>query len=111
VSPGALHVFPDTNTLLSMILFPLDREGRPTLAGEVRALYEAEAFELVVTDAIDREDAPVLAAASAADPTSCSATTSRRSTPRGRCRSGSGTASRSRASTGCCVCSGSGSER
>jgi len=49
VSPGALRVFPDTNALLAMILFPLDREGRATLAGEVRALYEAGAFELVVS--------------------------------------------------------------
>lgn len=42
-------VFPDTNALLAMIVFPTDREGKPTLAGEVKALYEQGQFELVLT--------------------------------------------------------------
>lgn len=43
-----LRVFPDTGVLLSMVVFPRDRSGALTLAGEVLELYEAGAFELVV---------------------------------------------------------------
>ena len=43
-------VFPDTNALLAMIVFPIDREGKPTLAGEVKALYEQGAFDLVLSE-------------------------------------------------------------
>jgi predicted nucleic acid-binding protein len=46
VSP--LRVFPDTGVLLAMIVFPRDRSGSLTLAGEVLELYEAGAFELVI---------------------------------------------------------------
>jgi predicted nucleic acid-binding protein len=44
-----LRVFPDTGALLAMIVFPRDRDGNPTLAGEALELYEAGAFELVVS--------------------------------------------------------------
>lgn len=50
-----MRVFPDTNALLSMIVFPVDREGRPTLAGEVKALYEQGAFDLVVSWVVTEE--------------------------------------------------------
>lgn len=33
--PSPLRVFPDTGALLAMLLFPRDREGNLTLAGEV----------------------------------------------------------------------------
>jgi len=48
-SRKALKVFPDTNALLAMIVFPADREGNPTLASEVKALYEQGEFELVLS--------------------------------------------------------------
>ena len=32
-----------------MIVFPTDREGKPTLAGEVKALYDRGEFELVLS--------------------------------------------------------------
>ncbi|MFQ5594010.1 MAG: PIN domain-containing protein [Anaerolineae bacterium] len=44
-----LQVFPDTGVMLAMIVFPRDRDGNPTLAGEVLELYEAGAFDLVVS--------------------------------------------------------------
>lgn len=34
------RVFPDTGVLLAMIVFPRDRSGSTTLAGEVLELYE-----------------------------------------------------------------------
>lgn len=43
-----IRVFPDTGVLLAMIVFPLDRTGMPTLAGEVLQLYEEGAVDLVV---------------------------------------------------------------
>ena len=43
------RVFPDTGVLLAMVVFPHDKVGRPTLAGEVLDLYTAGAFELVVS--------------------------------------------------------------
>jgi predicted nucleic acid-binding protein len=42
------RVFPDTNALLAMIIFPLHK-GELTLAGEVKELYEQGAFELVLS--------------------------------------------------------------
>ena len=33
--PSPLRVFPDTGALLAMLLFPRDREGNLTLAGEL----------------------------------------------------------------------------
>ena len=56
-----LIVFPDTNALLAMLCFPIDAEGRPTLAGEVKGLYEAEAFELVINDVVAWELRAVIA--------------------------------------------------
>ena len=46
------RVFPDTSALLAMIVFPRDRTGSLTLAGEVLDLYEAGAFDLVVGQAV-----------------------------------------------------------
>ncbi len=46
------RVFPDTGVLLAMIVFPRDRSGSPTLAGEVLQLYEEGAFELVIGQAV-----------------------------------------------------------
>jgi predicted nucleic acid-binding protein len=50
VSP--LRVFPDTGVLLAMIVFPRDRAGYFTLAGEVLRLYETGFFELVIGQAV-----------------------------------------------------------
>jgi len=50
VSP--IRVFPDTGVLLAMIVFPRDRTGSPTLAGEVLQLYEDGAFDLVIGQAV-----------------------------------------------------------
>jgi predicted nucleic acid-binding protein len=47
-----MRVFPDTGVLLAMIVFPRDRSGSITLAGEVLELYEAGAFELVIGQAV-----------------------------------------------------------
>lgn len=47
-----LRVFPDTGALLAMIVFPRDKTGHPTLAGEVLDLCEAGAFELVISRAV-----------------------------------------------------------
>lgn len=55
------RVFPDTNALLSLILFPKDREGKLTLAGEVKALYDQEEFELVLSRATVAELLEVVA--------------------------------------------------
>lgn len=60
---GRLRVFLDTGALLAMILFPRDRDGNPALAGEALGLYEAGAWNLVVSrvvideleEVIDRE--------------------------------------------------------
>ncbi len=46
------RVFLDTGVLLAMVVFPRDRAGSPTLAGEVLQLYEEGAFELVVGQAV-----------------------------------------------------------
>lgn len=46
------RVFPDTGVLLAMIVFPRDRSGSITLAGEVLELYEAGAFEMVIGQAV-----------------------------------------------------------
>lgn len=32
------------------VVFPIDREGEPTLAGEVKSLYEQGAFDLVLSE-------------------------------------------------------------
>ena len=46
------RVFPDTGVLLAMVVFPSDRTGALTMAGEAHQLYEAEAFELVIGQAV-----------------------------------------------------------
>lgn|GEM_PF-979333 len=46
------RVFPDTGVLLAMVVFPHDRAGALTMAGEVLRLYEAGAFELVIGQAV-----------------------------------------------------------
>lgn len=43
------RVFPDTGVMLAMSIFPRDRDGKPTLAGEVADLHETGAFELIVS--------------------------------------------------------------
>ncbi len=48
-------VFPDTNALLSMLLFPEDSLGKPTLAGEVKDLYEQARFDLTLNHAVVAE--------------------------------------------------------
>jgi hypothetical protein len=53
VSP--VRVFPDTGVLLAMTVFPYDRAGTLTLAGEVLQIYEAGAFELVIGQAVTDE--------------------------------------------------------
>lgn len=47
-----MRVFPDTGVLLAMIVFPYDRAGALTLAGEVLQLYEGGAFDLVIGQAV-----------------------------------------------------------
>ena len=56
-----LIVVPDTNALLAMICFPVDAHRQPTLAGEVQGLYEAEAFELVISQVVAWELREVIA--------------------------------------------------
>jgi hypothetical protein len=50
-----LRVFPDTGALLSMIVFPIDRKGKPTLAGESLRLYQEGLFEIVVSQEVVEE--------------------------------------------------------
>lgn len=47
-----LRVFPDTGVLLAMMVFSLDQHGQPTLSGEVLDLYEEDAFDLVLSQAV-----------------------------------------------------------
>lgn len=46
------RVFADTSALLAMVVFPRDRAGELTLAGEVLQLYEASFFDLVIGQAV-----------------------------------------------------------
>ena len=52
-----LCVFPDTGVLVAMVVFPRDRHGQVSLAGEGLQLYDEGAFELllsrVVVDELD----------------------------------------------------------
>ena len=52
-----LRVFPDTGVLVAMVVFPRNRHGQVSLAGEVLQLYDVGAFELllsrVVVDELD----------------------------------------------------------
>jgi predicted nucleic acid-binding protein len=50
-----LRVFPDTGALLSMIVFPIDRKGKPTLAGENLRLYQEGLFEIVISQEVVEE--------------------------------------------------------
>ena len=47
-----MRVFPDTGVLLAMVVFPRDRSGGISLAGEVLQCYEAGAFDLVIGQAV-----------------------------------------------------------
>jgi predicted nucleic acid-binding protein len=58
--PSSLRVFPDTGALLSMLVFPRDRLGNPTLAGEVLDLYQQGAFALIISRAVVDELEEVL---------------------------------------------------
>jgi len=49
---STIRVFPDTGVLLAMVVFPRDRAGLPTLAGEALQLYEEGAFDLVIGQAV-----------------------------------------------------------
>ena len=44
-----LCVFPDTGTLVAMVVFPRDRHGQLSLAGEVLQLYDEGAFDLLLS--------------------------------------------------------------
>lgn len=50
-----LRVFPDTGVLLAMLVFPKDRRGDLTLAGEVLTPYNAGAYRLIIGQAIADE--------------------------------------------------------
>jgi len=50
-----LRVFIDTGALLALIVFPKDKGGRPTLAGEVLRLYEAGRFALILSEPVVEE--------------------------------------------------------
>lgn len=43
------RVFPDTGALVAMVVFPRDRRGQLSLAGEVLQLYEEDAFDLLLS--------------------------------------------------------------
>ncbi len=47
-----LRVFPDTGVLIAMIVYPRDRNGGLSLAGEVLTLYQAGAFDIVIGQGI-----------------------------------------------------------
>ncbi len=50
-----LRVFIDTGALLAMLVFPKDKTGKQTLAGEVLELYEAGRFELILSEPVVEE--------------------------------------------------------
>jgi len=50
-----LRVFIDTGALLALVVFPKDKEGRPTLAGEVLELYERGRIELILSEPVVEE--------------------------------------------------------
>jgi predicted nucleic acid-binding protein len=43
------RVFPDTGALVAMVVFPRDRHGQLSLAGEVLQLYDDGAFDLLLS--------------------------------------------------------------
>lgn len=49
------RVFSDTGTLLAIVIFPRDRHGKLTLAGEVLQLYQEDAFDLVISQVVADE--------------------------------------------------------
>ncbi|MBC7320464.1 hypothetical protein H5T89_07440, partial [bacterium] len=50
-----------TNILLAMVIFPIDKEGNLTMAGEIRKLYEDRKFQLVVNELVAEEARIVIA--------------------------------------------------
>jgi len=50
-----LQVFIDTGALLAMTVFPKDKRGGRTLAGEALELYEAGRFELILSEPVVEE--------------------------------------------------------
>jgi predicted nucleic acid-binding protein len=44
-----LRVFPDTGALVATVIFPRDRHGQLSLAGEVLQLYDEGAFDLLLS--------------------------------------------------------------
>ncbi len=52
---GSHSVFPDTNALLSLIIFPQDSAGRLTLAGELKELYQEGKFDLILSKVVISE--------------------------------------------------------
>lgn len=48
----ALRVFADTGVLVAMLVFPQDRQGQPTLAGEVLRCYKAGMFDLLLSQVV-----------------------------------------------------------
>lgn len=48
-------VFPDTNALLSLIIFPQNSNGRLTLAGELQELYQEGKFDLILSKVVISE--------------------------------------------------------
>ena len=49
---GKLLVFPDTDVLIAMIVYPRTRYGGLSLAGEVLELYQTGAFGMVIGQSI-----------------------------------------------------------
>ena len=50
-----LRVFPDTGALVAMVVFPRDRHGRLSLAGEVLQIYDQGAFDLLLSGVVADE--------------------------------------------------------
>ncbi len=50
-----LRVFPDTGAVLSMIVFPVGRQSRPTLAGEILGLHQEGLFQIVMSQEVEEE--------------------------------------------------------
>jgi predicted nucleic acid-binding protein len=49
---GKLRVFPDTGVLIAMIVYPRNRDGALSLAGEVLALYQTGVFGMIIGQSI-----------------------------------------------------------
>jgi len=55
------RIFPDTGALLAIVAFPRDQRGKASLAGEVLQLYQADEFDLVISQVVVDELDQVLA--------------------------------------------------